>query len=119
MLLAPAFYAADARPTAPEVSRARGECARYRRHVEKLEADPKADPAQLARDTAEWERACARAEALMQDAGVEPRSPPPQEPPPPAQIVIEGSAPADPPGDVVIDEDPVPPTMPEAPPRPY
>jgi hypothetical protein len=102
--------AADRKPSAKEIAAARAECNKYRRKVEKLETDPKSDPALLAKETTEYEHACARAEALMQAAGMEkPR--PPQPAPPPPTIVIEQK----PPKPVIIDEPSVPPTVPPGP----
>jgi hypothetical protein len=107
--------ASDAKPTAKEVAAARSECSQHRRKAEKLEADPKTDPALLAKENSDWEHSCARAEALMEAAGMEKRSPPPRPPAPPPTIVIEKTVPANPPSGVIIDEDPVPPTAPEKP----
>lgn len=75
MLLVPAaVLASDAKPTATEIAKARGECALQKQQVRKLEAANADDTLQDAARK-NWEHACGHAQALIDAA--EGRTPPP------------------------------------------
>jgi hypothetical protein len=91
LVAAPAI-AAD-RPTSADIAAARGECREYRLRVAKLEKSGKASPAELQWERSAWDRACAYAERLMVQAGIEKPSAPVVAPPV-AEIVITEHKPA-------------------------
>ena len=79
---------ASALPTPEEVTEARAECKQHRLRYEELEARAPTGSTLAADEKAHeydlWERSCAYAEALMQEAGIEKKSAPPPAAPPPA-----------------------------------
>lgn len=60
-------YAADAKPTAKEIAKARAECAMQKQKVRALE-NANADEAKLTPALAEWEHACGHAQDLISAA---------------------------------------------------
>lgn len=60
------FSIASATPTQAEVNQARGVCAAHKHKVAELEARRAGDPA-LSNERALWEKACAKANQLMDE----------------------------------------------------
>jgi uncharacterized low-complexity protein len=68
-LLAPAAVLADdAKPTAQEIAKARGECASHKQRVRAMEAAAGSDEQKLSAERLEWEHACGRAQTLIDAA---------------------------------------------------
>jgi hypothetical protein len=85
---------ASAQGAGSEIAKARSECAQQKQRVASLEArsgNPDADPA-LTQARRQWEQACAHAQKLMEQAGVDHPPPPTRPPLPPTVIVIPPSA---------------------------
>ncbi|MGH8528704.1 MAG: hypothetical protein ACRETN_02515 [Nevskiales bacterium] len=66
LLAVGAFSIASAAPTQGEIDKARAECAAHKQKVAELEARRAGDPA-LSNERALWEKACARANRLMDE----------------------------------------------------
>jgi uncharacterized low-complexity protein len=80
-LLAPAAALADdAKPTAQEIAKARGECATHKQRVRAMEAAAGGDEQKLSAERLEWEHACGRAQTLI-DAATGKTPPAPSAPP--------------------------------------
>lgn len=77
MSLSTPVSAADAKPTAAEISKARAECAEQKRKVRALES-ANADDAQVAAARLVWAHACGQAQDLISAAsGIPPPAPGP------------------------------------------
>jgi hypothetical protein len=79
---------AQATTTPEEVAAARADCKAHRLRVEQRQSEYSVVDGSLEDDYKAWERACAYAEALMAEAGMEKPSAVPHEPAPPPEIRI-------------------------------
>jgi hypothetical protein len=93
LMLAALPVLAGAKPTGSDIAAARAECRDYAQLVKKLEASGTATQATLDWERSSWDRACAYAERLMVEAGIEKPSALPKAPPETPQIVITESRP--------------------------
>lgn len=81
MLLSVGSSAAETKPTEAEVTKARADCAAHKQRVRTLEAKVGPDDPKVAEERSAWERACAKAQSLINAA--EGKSPPQPSTPPP------------------------------------